>query len=139
MKKTPQVGLQGTHRLTVTAKQLVPALYPEFASFLQMPPAFATGFLVGFVEWACIETINPHLDAGERSVGIHINISHETATPADMIVTARVVCIRLEGRRLYWSFEVRDEIDIISRGQHERFVIDLDRFMTTMRQKQDVR
>ena len=139
MKKTLQVGLKGTHRLTVTHKHLVPALYPEFDSFLQMPPAFATGFLVGFVEWACIETINPHLDAGERSVGIHINISHETATPADMIVTARVVCIRVEGRHLYWSFEVRDEIDIISRGKHERFVIDLDRFMTTMRQKQDVR
>ena len=44
------------------ASKTVPALYPESPEFVAMPEVFATGFLVGFLEWACIKAINPHLD-----------------------------------------------------------------------------
>jgi len=66
-------------------------LYPESAEFQEMPNVFATGFLVGLVEWACIQAVKPHIDwPNEQTVGVHVNLSHEAATPPDMEVTIRV-------------------------------------------------
>lgn len=50
---------QNPQSAKATASQ-VAALYPESAEFVAMPEVFATGFLVGFLEWACIKAINPH-------------------------------------------------------------------------------
>lgn len=62
MKETLRPGIRYEHRFTVPPSKTVPALYPESAEFVAMPEVFATGFLVGFLEWACIKAINPHLD-----------------------------------------------------------------------------
>jgi fluoroacetyl-CoA thioesterase len=132
VKATVRTGLTGEHSMMVAESHLVPALYPEFETFQIMPPVFATGFLVGFIEWACVETLNPHLDDYEQSLGTEIDISHEAATPAGQRVTATVECVGVEGRRLSWAVEVRDEKNLISRGRHERFVIDRERFMASL-------
>ncbi len=132
MKESLRVGLKGEHSLMITEDHLVPALYPEFESFQAMPPVFATGYLVGVIEWACIETLNPHLDDHEQSLGTRIDISHEAATPAGRRVTAFVECTAVTDRRVSWAVEVRDEKTLISRGRHERFVIDRDRFMASI-------
>jgi fluoroacetyl-CoA thioesterase len=56
-----------------------------------MPEVFATGFLVGFLEWACVLAIKPHLDWPEElTLGTHIDVSHEAATPPGLEVTATV-------------------------------------------------
>ena len=82
MKETLQAGITYEHRFLVSASKTVPALYPEAEEFLAMPEVFATGYLVGFLEWACIRAINPHLDwPAEQTVGTHIDVSHEAATP----------------------------------------------------------
>jgi len=94
-----------------------------------MPEVFATGFLVGFLEWACIKAINPHLDwPHEQTVGTHIEVSHEAATPPGLEVTATVELIAVEGRKLTFSVEANDGIDLISKGRHERFVINKEKF-----------
>jgi fluoroacetyl-CoA thioesterase len=94
-----------------------------------MPEVFATGFLVVFLEWACIKAINPHLDWPlEQTVGIHINVSHEAATPPGQVVTATVELIAVEGRRLVFNVEAHDGVELISKGQHERFVINKQKF-----------
>jgi len=94
-----------------------------------MPEVFATGFLVGFLEWACIKAINPHLDwPKEQTVGIHINVSHDATTPPGLEVTATVELVKVEGRKLYFYVEAHDGVDLISKGQHERFVINKKKF-----------
>ena len=99
MKATLAVGLQYQHTFKVTGSKTVPALYPESQEFLLMPEVFATGFLVGFLEWACIKAINPYLDfPHEQTVGTHINVSHQAATPAGLTVTAKVVLVEVEGQ-----------------------------------------
>lgn len=90
---------------------------------------FATGFLVGFLEWACIKAINPHLDwPQEQTVDTHIDVSHEAATPHGLEVTAKVELVAVEGRRLVFEVVAHDGIDLISRGRHERFVINKEKF-----------
>jgi fluoroacetyl-CoA thioesterase len=129
MKESLKPGIRYEHKFTVPKSKTVPALYPESDEFLAMPEVFATGFLVGFLEWACIKAINPYLDWPlEQTVGTHINVSHEAATPTGLEVTATVELVAVEGRKLVFTVEAHDGIDLISRGQHERFIINKEKF-----------
>lgn len=94
-----------------------------------MPEVLATGFLVGLLEWACILAIKPHLEWPiEQTVGTRINVSHEAATPPDMEVRVFVELIKIEGRKLVFTVEAHDGVDVISKGLHERFVINKSKF-----------
>ena len=129
MKETLMPGIKYQHKFLVPSSKTVPALYPESEEFVAMPEVFATGFLVGFLEWACIKAINPHLDwPKEQTVGTHIDVSHEAATPPGLEVTATVELIGVEGRKLIFNVEAHDGIDLISRGRHERFIINKEKF-----------
>ncbi|SFG91870.1 Thioesterase superfamily [Duganella sp. CF458] len=129
MKESLKPGIRYVHTFKLPASKMVPALYPEAPEFLVMPEVFATGFLVGFLEWACIKAINPHLDwPAEQSVGTHIDVSHESATPAGLEVTATVELLAVEGRKLTFAVEAHDGVDLISKGRHQRFVIIKEKF-----------
>jgi len=68
-------GIEYTHKFVVSKNKTVPALYPESDEFVDMPNVFATGYLVGLIEWACIKAINPCINwPMEQTVGVHINI-----------------------------------------------------------------
>lgn len=129
MKETLKPGIRYEHKFIVPQSKTVPALYPESEEFVAMPEVFATGFLVGFLEWACIKAINPHLDwPREQTVGTHIDISHEAATPPGLEVTAIVQLIVVEGKKLIFSVEAHDSVELIAKGRHERFVINKEKF-----------
>lgn len=136
MHDSLQVGLVHRHEFTVPESKTVPALYPESSEFGAMPEVFATGFLVGFLEWACIMALKPYLDwPREQTVGTHIDVSHEAATPTGLIVRATVELIEIDGKRLVFKVEADDGIDVISRGRHERFVIDRAKFDARLEKK----
>jgi len=129
LKTSLRPGIAYEHRFVVPASKTVPALYPEAEEFLVMPEVFATGFLVGFLEWACVKAVNPHLDwPVEQTVGTRINVSHSAATPAGMEVVANVELIAVNGRSLVFAVRAHDALDVISEGQHERYVIVKERF-----------
>jgi len=136
MKETLKPGISHSLSFTVPEQKMVPRLYPEAPEFQTMPEVFATGYMVGFLEWACLQSVIPHLDwPREQTVGTHVNISHEAATPAGMTVTARVLLVEVDGRRLLFEVEADDGVDTISRGSHERYVIDTERFNAKLAQK----
>jgi len=94
-----------------------------------MPRVFATGFMVGLFEWACIRALIPHIDwPHEQTVGIDVQVSHIAATPPGLTVTVRGKLEKVDGRKLTFSLIADDGVDRISEGTHERFVIDADRF-----------
>jgi fluoroacetyl-CoA thioesterase len=136
MKETLKPGIESEFTFRIPKSKTVPALYPESAEFQAMPEVFATGYLVGFLEWSCIKAINPHLDwPQEQTVGTHIDISHIAATPAGFDVTARVKLVAVDGRKLVFNIEAHDGVDVISKGRHERFVIYKERFDSKMKEK----
>lgn len=129
MKDSLQAGLDVEFRYTVPVEKTVPYLLPESPEFSAMPRVFATGFLVGLVEWACIRTVNPHLDwPREQTVGTGIFLTHSAATPPGLTVTVTGKLESVEGKKLTFSIQCHDGVDIISHGTHERFVIDEARF-----------
>jgi fluoroacetyl-CoA thioesterase len=128
-------GLRHTQSIIVREALTVPAVSAAFAGFADMPPVFATAYLVGFVEWTCIELLRPYLAAHQRSVGIHVDIGHTAATPVGMQVTAEVELVAVEGRRLRFKVECRDEVEVIGAGFHERAIIDGAKFMERVARK----
>jgi fluoroacetyl-CoA thioesterase len=129
MKSTLRSGLTYRFAFTVPETKTVPHLYPESTLFQQMPHVLATGYLVGLMEWACIEALAPHLDwPREQSLGTHVNFSHLAATPPGLTITVNVRLDRVEGRRLWFTLSAHDGVDLISQGTHERHVIEVERF-----------
>jgi fluoroacetyl-CoA thioesterase len=140
MKASLVPGIEHELRLPITDAKTVPALFPEAGEFQVMPRVFATGFMVGFFEWACIEAINPHLNwPQEQSVGTHIDVSHIAATPSGFEVTAKVKLVEVDRRRLVFEIEAHDGVDLIARGKHERFVIDKAKFDAKLAEKKNKR
>ena len=135
MKPTLGAGLAGTFQYRVPPEKTVPHVYPESAIFRAMPPVFATAYMVGLLEWACMEAMQPHLDAGEQSVGTGIAVTHSAATPPGFTVTVDVTLTRVEGRRLAFSVRAHDGVEVIGEGTHDRFVIERSRFDRKLQEK----
>jgi len=135
MKDSLKAGLEHVHSYLVPENKTVPYLYPESKLFQEMPKVFATGYMVGLMEWACIEAMAPHLEPGEGSVGTLVNVTHSAATPPGMMVTVHVRCTGVEGRRVRWEIEAKDEVEVIGQGTHERFVVDFAKFNARVAKK----
>lgn len=136
MKDTLQPGLTHTFQFRIPPTKTVPHLYPESAMFREMPEVLATGFMVGLLEWACVDALRPYLDwPAEQSLGTLVNFSHDAATPPGLTVTVQVRLERVEGRKLVFYVEAHDGIDRIASGTHERFVIDAARFRSKVAAK----
>ena len=59
----------------VPENKTVPYTYPESPIIAGMPKVFATGFMIVLMEWTCAQLLAPHLDAGEGSLGTHVDVS----------------------------------------------------------------
>ncbi|HEY7724696.1 MAG TPA: thioesterase family protein [Anaeromyxobacteraceae bacterium] len=135
MKPSLKAGLTYEFKYQVPESKTVPHVYPESPKFQEMPRVFATAYLVGLLEWACIEAMAPHLDPGEQSVGTDIRVSHTAATPPGFTVAVSVKLDEVEGRRLKFSVRAHDGVDAICEGTHQRFVIDPVRFGKKLAEK----
>ena len=136
MVSTLQPGMAFEFNYEVPANKTVPHLYPEAPQLQEMPAVFATGYLVGLIEWACIEAINPHIDwPRQQTVGVHVDINHTAATPPGFTVTVTGTLTKVEGRKLTFAVEARDGLDQVSTGTHQRFIIDAERFNQSVAEK----
>ncbi|WP_119391535.1 thioesterase family protein [Taklimakanibacter lacteus] len=135
MKDSLKPGV--THRFVyrVPREKTVPFLYPEAPSFQAMPEVFATGYMVGLMEWASIELLKPHLDEGEGSLGTHIDVSHLAATPPGFEVTVDTEVTKVDGRRVWFKISASDGIDKIGEGSHERAVVVWQKFKARVAEK----
>lgn len=128
MKQSLKPGLKHTISYKVPENRTVPYLYPEAEDFAAMPKVFATGYMVGLFEWACIDLMKPHMDAGEGSLGVHVDFSHLAATPPGMTVTVEAECVEVNGKRLTFQVRGHDGAGVIGEGRHERAVVVWDKF-----------
>jgi fluoroacetyl-CoA thioesterase len=129
------IGLRHRLDLRVDERLTVPFVSAAFPSFADMPPVFATAFMVAFIEWTCMEALRGHLGPNEGTVGTYVDVSHVAATPIGMTVTAEVELIAVEGRKLRFKVSCRDEAGLIGEGHHERTVIQHDKFLARVQAK----
>ncbi len=122
------VGTRGSVTITVDETLTVPAVSSQYPRFDDMPAVFATAFMVGLAECAAMDALHPALEEGESSVGIDVRFDHTAATPVGMQVTAEAVVTAVEGRVVTFEVTLRDEVDQIGHGTHQRAVINRAKF-----------
>lgn len=81
------------------------------------------------------EGAGPHLDEGEGSLGIHINVSHSAATLPGQTITVTAECTAVDGRRITFSVKAHDGIDQIGEGTHQRMIVPWARFKAKVNEK----
>ena len=90
---------------------------------------FATPMMVALIEQTCLESVLPHLEKGQGTVGTLVNVSHVSATPVGMRVWCDSELVEVDRRRLVFKVKAYDECGLIGEGTHERFIIDTAKFM----------
>ena len=96
---------------------------------------FATPMMIALMEGAALSAVQPHLAENESTVGTVLNVKHLAATPVGMKVRAAARLEAVEGRRLLFTVEAFDDMEKIGEGTHERYVINVERFLERVRQK----
>lgn len=123
-----QPGLTARLEYKVPDERTVPHLLPEAPEFARMPAVLATGYLVAIVEWTCMRALDGRLDPNERTVGIHVDLSHEAPTPPGCTLTVEAELTEVDGRRLTFAVRATDDAAVVCQGTHRRAVIDVARF-----------
>ena len=93
---------------------------------------FATPAMVALMENAAMLAVAPHLPEGSATVGTQMNTSHIKASPLGATITASATLTAVEGRRLEFAIKAWDEKGTIGEGEHERFIVDRERFLSKL-------
>ena len=89
---------------------------------------FATPAMIALMEKTAYKSVADSLEEGMGSVGTLMNVKHLAATPMGMKVTCQTELKEVDGRRLVFHVEARDEAGIIGEGIHERFIVENEKF-----------
>ena len=118
-----QNGMTGRAELTVSHADTALALGSGLL------PVLSTPRLVALMEQAACAAVEEAMEQGKTTVGTRIDIRHNSATPLNMLVWAEAELVGVEGRALTFRIEAFDEAGSIAIADHQRFVVDSDRFM----------
>lgn len=115
-------GLEGRAELLVTEAHTAPEIGSGRVHVL------ATPVMINLIEAAALDAVEALLPEGHQSLGTHLDVTHVAATPVGMraMATARVVAV--DGRKVTFRVEARDEVDLIGEGSHERVIVNVARF-----------
>lgn len=89
---------------------------------------YSTPSMLRDIEHTCRDLVLEHLDAGEDTVGVRVELDHLGATLLDSWVEVSANVIGVEGPRVELEVGVRDELgEVVGRAKHTRFVVDTER------------
>lgn len=126
-----KAGIQGRQEVMVTEDNSANALG---SGLLEV---FATPAMVALMEKTAWLSVAPYMNDGEGTVGTKLNISHMSATPTGMVVWCESELTEVDGRRLVFHVEAFDESGKIGEGEHERFIIKNEKFMSKAAAKKE--
>jgi predicted thioesterase len=99
------------------------------------PPVLGTPMLVALCEDSARQSVDPLLSKDQQTVGTWIGLRHLAPTLPGMRVTARSELVQVEGRRLRFRIEAWDDEERVGEADHERFVVDVERFKNGLEEK----
>ena len=77
---------------------------------------YATPAMIGLMEGAALNAIDPHLPEGMCTVGVDLKVRHMAATPVGLAVRAIAELTEIDGKRLVFSVKAFDEKEQIGSG-----------------------
>ncbi|MGE0803451.1 MAG: thioesterase family protein [Lautropia sp.] len=95
-------------------------------------PVLATPHLIFMLEDTCVMAVAPRLAAGTLTVGTAVHVDHLAAAKAGDELTTRAELVAVRGRRLVFRVEGRCGRTLVSRGLHERAIVDAKAFVESL-------
>lgn len=123
------VGLKGRSDTIVTPSNTADAVGSGLV------PVFATPYMIALMENAAAGALLPYLAEDEGSVGTHLDVSHDAATPIGMKAWAEAEVTAVEGKKITFTVSAFDEAGPIGKGTHERFIIKPEKFLAKTQAK----
>ena len=121
--------MTGTAELVVGEEHTAPSIGSGRVHVL------ATPVMINLMEAAALEAIEHALPEGYQSLGTHLNVRHIAATPVGMKVRALAEVVSVSGRNVRFAVTVKDEVDLIGDGTHERVVVNVAKFDQRVQKK----
>ena len=118
-----ELGIKGHSELTVTHEVTAAALGSGTQEVL------ATPYMIAMMEGSALRSVRPYLEDGQDTVGTLVNVKHLSATPVGADVRAESELVELDRRRLTFAVRAWCGDELIGEGVHERFIIDVAKFM----------
>ncbi len=121
MKDSLRPGLSSTRRFVVDRERTIDFMGEALR-------VYATPSMLRDIEHTCRDLVLEHLEPGEDTVGVRVELDHLGATLLDMWVEVHATIAGVEERRVDLEVEVTDELgQKVGRARHGRFVVDVAR------------
>lgn len=93
---------------------------------------FATPAMIALMENAAMNAVASYLDVGATTVGTMMKSSHIKASVLGANIVAEAELVAIDGRRLCFAVKAWDDRGVIGEGEHERFIVDRERFLSKL-------
>ena len=128
MKENLTAGVTATQKIAIDRDRTIGFMGDEGR-------VYSTPSMVRDIEYTCHELLNEHLDDGENSVGTHVSVDHIGATVEGDEVEVSVTITAVEGRAVSFEATVKDSLEEVGRGVHNRFVVDVQKTYERLTEK----
>ena len=120
MKDSLTVGITAQRRFEIDEARTIDFMGDEMR-------IYATPALLRDIEVHCRDFLLEHLDEGEDTVGVRVELDHLAATLLHMWVDITAKVVEIDGRRITLEVEVTDPLEVAASAKHVRFVVDVER------------
>ena len=128
MKENLTAGVAATQKIAIDRDRTIGFMGDEGR-------VYSTPSMVRDIEYTCHELLNEHLDDGENSVGTHVSVDHIGATVEGDEVEVSVTITAVEGRAVSFEATVKDSLEEVGQGVHNRFVVDVQKTYERLTEK----
>lgn len=122
-------GMTSEETFVVEERQLAPHVGSGALRVL------ATPWLIALMEGVSHRLLAKSLPEGYSSVGIHVDMRHLAPTPLGDTVRVQTEVLSVDGWTVAFAVRAWDTKELIGECKHERFVIDIARFLKRVEAK----
>jgi len=128
MSEPLQAGLTLTHRIDIDRERTISFMGDECR-------VYSTPRMLYDIEMTCRDLLLQHIEPGKDSVGTRVELDHVGATLLGMWVEITVTLSAVNGNAVSFDFSVRDTIEEVARGKHNRFIVGLEKTAQRLKAK----
>jgi fluoroacetyl-CoA thioesterase len=116
------IGVRGEAEETVAFEHTLTAHNPK------LPSVYSTPHMIGLMETAAFQALQPYCEGDEITVGTSINVEHRAASGIGAHIKAEAVLESFDGRFYNLRVTARDDAREIGRGTVGRAVVSVGKF-----------
>ncbi len=128
MSETLKPGLTVTRRVEIDTDRTIGFMGDDCR-------VYSTPKLLYDIEIACRDLLLEHIEAGKDSVGTRVELDHVGATLLGMWVDIAVTLVEINGPAVTFEFSATDQVEVVARGKHSRFIVDIDKTVQRLNKK----